>query len=277
MLVATLAEMSFHADQSIDTCHVLLVDDELAEGVPAAQRERAIHDCVARTVCLHPGHWAAEGAEELKDGIGLLILDGLLIRRVGVDERFGAELLGEGDLLRPWQGEEEIQTLSVTTGWRVLQPARMALLDERFARRIAPYPRVGSRLVGRALARARNLAINMAIVHQARVDVRVLMLLWHLASRWGRVSSSGVALPLRLTHTVLADLVAARRPTVSSAVSELVRRGALESTDGGWLLKGEPPGELIELAPGRYGDADRPALLLAQDGRRYAVPRTPAS
>lgn len=243
--------MSAQPDPAIESCHVLLADSELAEGVPADQRERAIRDCVARAIRLYPGRWTAPGAEQLRDGIGLMVIDGLLIRRVGVEERYGAELLGEGDLLRPWQGEEEPETLSVTTGWRVLQPTRMAMLDEQFARRIAPYPRIGARLVGRALARARNLAINMAIVHQARVDVRLLMLLWHLASRWGRVNSSGVVLPLRLTHTVLADLVAARRPTVSSAMSDLTRRGLVESADGGWLLKGEPPGELLAIAPPR--------------------------
>ncbi|MGN6373410.1 MAG: helix-turn-helix domain-containing protein [Solirubrobacteraceae bacterium] len=243
--------MSIHLDRSLETCHVLLEDGELAEAVPAKQRERAVHECVARSVHLYPGRWSAQGADRLRDGIGMLIVEGLLIRRVGVDERFGAELLGEGDLLRPWQGEEEPETLSVTTGWRVLQPTRIALLDEQFALRTAPYPRVGSRLVGRALARARNLAINMAIVHQARVDMRVQMLLWHLASRWGRVNASGVVLPLRLTHAVLADLVAARRPTVSSAVSDLARRDLVQSHGRGWLLKGEPPGELLRLSPVR--------------------------
>lgn len=248
--------MSVHLDKPVEACHVLLEDGELAEAVPVAQRERAVHDCVARSVRLYPGRWSAQGADRLRDGIGMLIIEGMLIRRVGVDERFGAELLGEGDLLRPWQGEEEPQTLSVTTRWRVLQPARIALLDEQFALRIAPYPRVGSRLVGRALERARNLAINMAIVHQARVDTRVQMLLWHLASRWGRVSSSGVVLPLRLTHTVLADLVAARRPTVSSAVSDLARRDLVQSEGSGWLLKGEPPGELLQLSPIRVEQGD---------------------
>lgn len=263
--------MSLRTGRPLDICQVLLLDEELGEGVPAAQRERALHDCVARTVSLYPGRWTAQGAEQLKEGLGLLILEGLLIRRVGVDERFGAELLGEGDLLRPWQGEEEPQILSVTTGWRVLQPTRMALLDEQFARRIAPYPRVGSKIVGRALARARNLAINMAIVHQARVDVRVLMLLWHLASRWGRVTSSGVVLPLRLTHTVLADLVAARRPTVSSAISDLTRRGLLESAESGWLLKGEPPGELLEVSPVHVEQSAAVGRESTQDAARQAL------
>jgi hypothetical protein len=46
---------------------------------------------------------------------------------------------------------------------------------------------------------------------------------------------------------VLADLVAARRPTVSSALGELIRDGLLRSVPNGWVLVGEPPGELLEL------------------------------
>src|SRR6201999_2118055 len=96
-------------------------------------------------------------------------------------------------------------------------------LDERFVRQLARFPQVAGRLFGRSVLRSRQLAGNMAIVHQARVDVRLHMLLWHLAGRWGRVRSDGVLVPLRLTHAILADLVAARRPTVTSALTELGR------------------------------------------------------
>jgi CRP-like cAMP-binding protein len=180
-------------------------------------------------------------------GIGLLVLEGLLIRRVGVDDRYGAELLGEGDLLRPWQGEDGAGTINPSTGWRVLEAARLAVLDEHAARVMAAYPQLTGALVARAVGRSRNLALNMAIIHQARVNVRLLMLLWHLADRWGRVRSEGVALPLRLTHSVLADLVAARRPTVTSSLTELARQELVEPLNRGWLLRGEPPGELLEL------------------------------
>jgi len=183
----------------------------------------------------------------MRSGIGLLVLEGLLIRRVGIDGRFGAELLGQGDLLRPWQGENAEPALPQTTGWRVLEPVRVAVLDEQAERRFAAYPQLTGRLVGRALERSRNLAVNMAIVHQARVDVRLHMLFWHLADRWGRVRTDGVILPLGLTHTVLADLVAARRPTVTSSLSVLSRQHLVRTADDGWLLSGEPPGELLEL------------------------------
>jgi CRP/FNR family cyclic AMP-dependent transcriptional regulator len=230
-------------------CRVLDEDRALAEAIPVEHRERAIAECIARMVSIPEGLWSGADAPAPGDGIGLLVLDGLLIRRVGIDRGFGAELLGEGDLLRPWQGADEPPILPLTTGWRVLQPTRMAVLDEPFARRLARYPQLTGRLVHRALARSRNLAVNMAIVHQSRVDVRLHMLLWHLAGRWGRVRNDGVIVPLRLTHNVLSDLTAARRPTVTSALTELAKRELVRPVDDGWLLCGKPPGELLELTP----------------------------
>jgi CRP/FNR family transcriptional regulator, cyclic AMP receptor protein len=58
-------------------------------------------------------------------GFGLLVLHGLLIRHAGISCGYGAELLGEGDLLRPWQGEDGQAALPQTTAWQVLAPARL--------------------------------------------------------------------------------------------------------------------------------------------------------
>jgi CRP/FNR family transcriptional regulator, cyclic AMP receptor protein len=231
----------------LDSCRILAEDPDLGAGLTPSERERAVDDCVAGTMRIPRGRWRVDINESLHNGIGLLVLDGLLLRRVGIDGRFGAELLGEGDLLRPWQGEDGGSMLTQTTGWRVLVPVRMAVLDVHAAECLAAYPELTGSLVGRALERARNLAINMAIVHQARVNVRLRMLLWHLAERWGRVRTEGVVLPLMLTHAVLADLVAARRPTVTTALNELSRDGSIQAARGGWLLSGDPPGELLEL------------------------------
>jgi CRP/FNR family transcriptional regulator, cyclic AMP receptor protein len=227
-----------------EPCRVLARDPGLAESIAPERRARAIEACIARELALPAGRWRSGPAIAGLGGIGLLVLGGLLIRRVGIGGRFGAELLGEGDLLRPWEGEEEPPTLQMTTGWRVLETVRVAVLDDTFMGHLATYPELGGRLVGRAVSRSRSLAVNMAIVHQARVDVRLHMLFWHLASRWGRVGNEGVTLPLRLTHAVLSELVAARRPTVTSALTQLSKRGAVLPADAGWLLRGEPPGEL---------------------------------
>jgi CRP/FNR family cyclic AMP-dependent transcriptional regulator len=241
--------MSATAGKRSEVCRVLDEDRGLAEAVPVEHRERAIAECIARTVSIPEGLWSGAHTPAPGEGIGLLVLDGLLIRHVGIDQVFGAELLGEGDLLRPWQGADEPSILPQTTGWRVLQPTRMAVLDEAFARRLVRYPQLTGRLVGRALSRSRNLTVNMAIVHQSRVDVRLHMLFWHLAGRWGRVRNDGVIVPLRLTHNVLSDLTAARRPTVTSALTELAKRELVRPVNDGWLLSGKPPGELLELSP----------------------------
>jgi hypothetical protein len=44
--------------------------------------------------------------------------------------------------------------------------------------------------------------------------------------------------------------VAARRPTASSALSDLARRGLVLSEGDDWLLIGEPPGELLDVDTG---------------------------
>jgi CRP/FNR family transcriptional regulator, cyclic AMP receptor protein len=228
-------------------CYVLLEDADLAEVVSPERREAAIQSCTVREIRV-PVRDGISESSPLRNGLGILVLDGLLVRRVGIDGRFGAELLGEGDLLRPWQWETDSATLPLEMGWSIVEPARLALLDEDFVTRcIASFPELASPLVGRAMQRARNLAVNMAIVHQARVDNRLNMLLWHLAGRWGRVRTEGTVVPFRLTHTLLADLVAARRPTVTSALSDLTRRGLIRSTGEEWILFGEPPRELLDI------------------------------
>jgi CRP/FNR family transcriptional regulator, cyclic AMP receptor protein len=234
----------------MDICRVFVEDPELAVGIDASAQE-----CVVKAFRLPSGRWAGELTASVSRGIGLLVLEGLLLRRVGIDGRYGAELLGEGDLIRPWQGEGARPALRRTTGWQVLKPTRLAVLDENAERQFAVYPELTGRLVARALERSRNLAVNMAIVHQARVDTRLQMLFWHLAERWGRVRTDGMLLPLHLTHTVLADLVAARRPTVTTALTDLSRRGFIVPVAEGWLVSGDPPGELLELSHGAGRDA----------------------
>jgi CRP/FNR family cyclic AMP-dependent transcriptional regulator len=236
--------------RAVAQCRLLAEDPDLASVLPAPVRERAILECVAPVIRLPRGRM--DEATMISGGIGLLVLEGLLFRRVGIEGRYGGELLGDGDLLRPWQrGEDPDASLAYTTGWRVLEPSRLVVLDTRVAYRLARYPELTGALVGRALERARNFALNMAIVHQPKVELRLHMLFWHLAGRWGRVGVSGVRLPLRLTHTVLADLVAARRPTVTGALAKLAAQGLLEhdQRSGSWLLHGDPPGELAAVAP----------------------------
>ncbi len=239
-----------HVVPAANVCWVLREDPELAEAIDPMRRSQAVEALVAREVKVPAGAWAGRTIS-IDDGIGLLVLEGVMLHRVGIDGRFGAELVGEGDVLRSVNQDVENATLPLTVEWLILEPSRVAVLDERFVRQLARFPQIAGKLFARSVLRSRQLAVNMAIVHQARVDVRLHLLFWQLAGRWGRVRSDGVMVPLRLTHTVLADLVAARRPTVTSALSDLSRRGLVRAVTDGWLLSGPPPARGISPVPPR--------------------------
>jgi CRP/FNR family transcriptional regulator, cyclic AMP receptor protein len=228
-------------------CYPLQEDPELAEAIDPEHRPAAIGQLVARQLEISPGSWPGSAAG--LDGIGLLVLQGVLVLRLGIAGRHSAELVGEGDVLRRPDDSWASPQLALTHNWLVLEPVRIAVLDARFTRQLVHFPNLAGALFGRSSVRSRQLAVNMAIVHQARVDVRLHMLLWHLAGRWGRVRSDGIVVPLRLTHSILAELVAARRPTVTSALSELSRNGLVRSVPEGWLLCGPPPGAHEDLEP----------------------------
>lgn len=224
---------------------VLECDPELGEKLDPARFQRAKLEARARVQQLQPGAWKEPAwPKEVIDGFGLLMLDGLLVRRVSLGGRDGAEVLSCGDLLRPWQQEDASASVLRRSGWRVLERANVAVLDVDFAQRVRGCPEIASQLMARLLRRARYLAVIMTIVQQPRVETRALMLLWHLADRCGRVGLDGVLVPMRLTHAILADILAARRPTVSAALASLERSGLIEHTREGWMLYGSPPGDM---------------------------------
>jgi CRP/FNR family transcriptional regulator, cyclic AMP receptor protein len=233
-------------------CRVLLSDPDLGTELDERRLKRAQQECLATELIVEEGAWIPEQSEgeAARGGMGLLILEGLLVRRVGSEGRYGAEVLGPGDLLRPWEHDGEDITLPFETSFRVIERLHLAVLDLKAVARMAAYPEVIGALTGRAMQRARHLAVNMAIAHYPRIDRRLLLLLWHLADRWGRVRADGVRIPLRLTHTLLADLVAARRPSVTTALAQLEAEGHLTRQDNTIVLHGEPPSDFHALATG---------------------------
>jgi hypothetical protein len=205
--------------------------------------EAARHLLVARTMWRDPGRWEPLSADVPRsfDGwLGLLILDGLVVRHVEVGGLRCCELLGPGDLLRPWDEDDGGATLDATAAWRVLEPTRFALLDAGFGRRACRWPTVTAELMQRTLRRSRSLSILLALTQARRADVRLRTLFCHLADRWGRVTPAGVVLPLQLTHSVIAELTGLRRPSVSLSLGELERAGEIvRLSKGSWLIAGD--------------------------------------
>ena len=223
---------------------------------------------------LSPGDWDAEPRTSADvHHRGFLIIDGLLTRDVDVLGRRCVELLGHGDVMRPWQWDDEGSHVQAEVGWAVLEPTRLAVLDHELVLRIVPWPQLGLELFNRGTRRAHHLAVALAIAHHQRVDDRLLLTLWHLAERWGRVHPDGIVVPLPLGHQRLADLVGAHRPSVTTAMGDLTRAG-----------RGQPPRQRRLGAARRAARAaappparGRPQLIRArgarnQEGSRDRLP-----
>jgi hypothetical protein len=221
-------------------------DPDLAERLDASELDRARREAVTRVQRLTPGDWDVAGALEADvHHRGFLIVDGLLSRTVNVLGRRCVELIGPCDVMRPWQWDDEGSHVHAEVGWAVLEPARLAVLDHRLVVRITPWPQLGVELFNRGTRRAHHLAVALAIAHHQRVDDRLLLTLWHLAERWGRVHTEGIIVPLPLSHQRLADIVGAHRPSVTTAMGDLTRAGAVSRRENGdWVLHGQPPESL---------------------------------
>ena len=229
-----------------DSIAIVEADPDLGELLEPAELERARREARARLQRLSVGEWdAAAALEHDRHHRGFLIVDGLLSRTVEVLGRRCCELLGHGDVMRPWQWDDEGSHVRAEVGWMVLEPTRLAVLDHGLVRRLAPFPQLGVELFNRGTRRAHHLAVALAIAHHQRVDDRLLLTLWHLAERWGRVHTDGVVVPLPLGHQRLADLIGAHRPSVTTAMGELARAGTVSRRESGeWVLHGSPPEEL---------------------------------
>jgi CRP/FNR family cyclic AMP-dependent transcriptional regulator len=252
-----------------DAVRLLEADPDLGGLMTGSRREEAERSLVVRVHRLGVGVWDVSRLEGAgADHIGLLVLDGVIAREVIVADHVSAELLGPGDVVRPWQPASKTGLLPVEVLWSVLSPAALAVLDRRFAGELARWPEVTASLFDRLSERSLRLATTQAISQLTRVDRRLKALFWHLAERWGRVSGDGVVVPLALTHRILGQLVGARRPTVSTALSELAERGELlRRVDGAWVVRGSPPdpsglGRRRAMA-GRPHDLMRPARRFA--------------
>ena len=224
------------------TVRLIDEDPELFESLSATARREAATRAVAPALLLRPGPWdgSVPGHADPSHHLGLLVLDGLLIRNVRIGRQPRSELVGPGDLARPWEHEGDTASMPFAADWRVLESARLAMLDARFLATVCRWPPVVSAIVGRAVRRSHDLALQLAISDVRHINDRLLLLFWYLADRWGRVSRDGVAIPLRLTHEVIAQLVGAQRPTVSTALQSLAREGLLTRCPGRtWLLDPE--------------------------------------
>lgn len=245
---------------------LLELDPQLGRLLPAHRLDAARSALAVRVARVPQGEWQI-GENGTSEHLGVLLLEGVVGHDVLMGGSASTELLGPGDVLQPWTRENQ-PLLRRTIRWHVLAESRVALLDRQFSWQLGSWPEVNAALMGRMGERAERLATAQAISKLTRVDRRVLAFLWHLAERWGRVTSGGVLVPLTLSHRMLGQIVGARRPTVTAAVRLLVDSGeVVRRTDGSWLLTGDGL---------RAMDADEPGPAVAPRRRMLVSRERPA-
>jgi CRP-like cAMP-binding protein len=239
-----------------DVAPVLEEDPELGERLPADEFDAAQRALLARVVSVDAGPWHPERAwtEEEHPALGLLVLDGIITRQISVAGRPSTELVGPGDMIRPWDLDSDVG-IPLDVQWQVMQRARLAVLDQRFLLASARWPAIVDALASRGHRRTRWLAFQLATKQIMRVEGRLLVLLWALSERWGVVTPRGVHVRLKLTHEALGKLVGARRPSVTTALGALAEAGALERVSDGYRLYGDAAQALRRVA-GEQGDAE---------------------
>ncbi len=185
------------------------------------------------------GEWVPPRRSPQRGHLGFLITGGIILRELYVARGKSLEVLNHGDLLIPWQ---EDAASFVEARWSVLERVDLAVLDRDAAVALCRFPGLVSVVAQRAMNRSRALAVYAAIAGMTGLEDRVLVLLWQLAERWGLRTEEGVRMPLRLTNRMLADLVGARRPSVSVTLGRLSDQGRVKrDPSGGWLLLGDAP------------------------------------
>jgi CRP/FNR family transcriptional regulator, cyclic AMP receptor protein len=227
--------------------YLLDLDVDLAEELDVRMRMVARPAVTAMTFDVDAGDLAmSKLLTSTVGGPGVLVLDGVIAVNASVGGRMATELVGAGDLLQRRPVEDDA-LLACEISWRALVSARFAVLDLGFAQRVQPWPQITSTLLRRAGRRAHNLDVQRAIAAQPRLEVRLWLLLWHLAGRWGKVEPGGVRLSLPLTHQLLGRLVGAERPSVSHALARLAHPGLISGHGDEWHLHGNLESQLATM------------------------------
>lgn len=222
---------------------MLEIEPALCEGLDPRSLSSAARSAAVPTWSLSRGRWRGEPwMLDRRGSLGLMVIDGLIARQMLLGEMEAVELVGPGDVLRPWAEVDREMGRQIQESWTVTRKARLALLDRSFAVSVSAWPEIAANVGDRIAMRLGWMGLFSAIQGIRRVDERLLAILWSYAERWGRVTPGGVLLELELTHRLLAGVIGARRPSVTTALKALERDGALtRRRDRSWLLHGQRP------------------------------------
>src|SRR5579884_1716375 len=177
-----------------------------------------------------------------QDLVGLVVTEGLLAARLRISGYTSTVILGSGDMVCACDIEGPQGSMPEERSVRALTTVTLVAVDHPLLRSCLRWPPVARCLLDCLTQRLRLGSLSLALHQSPRVEERLWLALWQLADRFGRVSPSGAVVTLpRVTHRVLAEVVAVRRPSVTSAMKRLRDSGLVEVTGRHrWLLRQRP-------------------------------------
>ena len=170
-------------------------------------------------------------------GTRSLILKGFLLRTIAAGGGSITEVLGPGDMIFDHNRHDEPLVTSVE--WRVLERTLVADLATLDTSDQAIRAVLLESIARRLQEQVDRATVRCAVQSVIRVDVRLLAYLWHLAGSYGVITPAGVRLDLPLTHLLLAELIGARRPTVTTGFGVLTAGGFIRREGRSILLLGD--------------------------------------
>ncbi len=218
-------------------------DPDLGHRLSDRDRQVASRFLLADARSLERGRWCIQDDPAVDAAhFGLLVLDGVLVRRAEVGRRAALELLGSGDVLCPDLTDDEGAAVTQEGNWYVLRRTRVAVLSEDLIGGAAGLRSIIAELNRRTLRRSRALALRLALVGEPDLDTRLELLLWHLADRWGRREAGCTVLLLPLNRELLAALACAHPSATGRALRRLhENRRVARRADGALALLADAP------------------------------------
>lgn len=241
-----------HTDAGAEPVALIDVDAELAEGLTDEQAAAAREGVRVKAEWVPPGPLSEARVRRDEPGTIVLLARGLVARTTTFEDAVVAELVCRGGFI--WPHTPRDQARLALRDYRIelaaLETSLLASLGPEALRALAGFPELGARLLRRCERHVAELEALRVIGQVTGVERRLLAFFRLLAARQGRDTSEGVAVPVAMPHRMLADLVGARRPTVSTALRQLADAGELRRLhDGTWLLPGATVADVSGRSP----------------------------
>ena len=202
------------------------------------ERDQVARHLLLPTVTVDAGPWdvraldSAHGVEG--KALGFLVLEGVIAMKVAVAGRTCTRLILAQDLLLLDGVEDDV--LPLRWSWAAIERATLVVFDQRLMVVTRRWPSLMTAIINRGALQARHALLQQAISQLPRVEDRLLGLLWAVADRRGVVRGSQIRIDLAITHETFAELIGARRPTVSLGLKKLAEDGLVSQDSRGWLI-----------------------------------------